>query len=74
VALASAYRKADGEMADDSTLQGQLNNYTKKFTFDYFIHKNLGDFLTRELDFYVKNISATPCSETWLNRVITAML
>ncbi|MGB0238961.1 MAG: DNA methyltransferase [Cycloclasticus sp.] len=33
----------------------QLNLYTKKNTFDYFIHKNLGEFLTRELDFYIKN-------------------
>ena len=54
-ALASPYRKADGELADYSTLQGQLNNYTKKNTFDYFIHKDLGGFLTRELDFYIKN-------------------
>lgn len=36
-------------------LAGQLNNYTKKNTFDYFIHKDLGGFLTRELDFYIKN-------------------
>lgn len=54
-ALAKPYRKADGELAEYSTLQGQLNNYTKKNTFDYFIHKDLGGFLTRELDFYIKN-------------------
>ncbi|MEX1669077.1 site-specific DNA-methyltransferase [Zhongshania guokunii] len=55
VALGRLYTKANGERADYSTLQGQLNNYTKKNTFDYFIHKDLGGFLTRELDFYVKN-------------------
>jgi len=53
--LAQKYRKADGELADYSMLQGQLNNYTKRNTFDYFIHKDLGGFLTRELDFYIKN-------------------
>ena len=54
-ALARSYIKANGDKAEYSTLQGQLNNYTKKNTFDYFIHKDLGGFLTRELDFYIKN-------------------
>lgn len=54
-ALAKPYRKADGNQADYSMLAGQLNNYTKKNTFDYFIHKDLGGFLNRELDFYIKN-------------------
>lgn len=38
-----------------SILQKHLRNYTKKNTSDYFIHKDLGGFLRRELDFYVKN-------------------
>ncbi|EJL6781854.1 hypothetical protein NMR91_000696 [Vibrio alginolyticus] len=54
-ALEQPYRKADGELADYSMLQGHLNNYTKKNSFDYFIHKDLGRFLNRELDFYIKN-------------------
>ena len=54
-ALTKPYGKADGSRADYSMLAGQLNNYTKKNTFDYFIHKDLGGFLTRELDFYIKN-------------------
>ena len=29
--------------------------YTARNTFDYFIHKDLGGFLRRELDFYIKN-------------------
>ncbi|MET4163853.1 hypothetical protein ABIE61_003719, partial [Marinobacterium sp. MBR-111] len=53
--LAQPYTKANGELADYSMLQGQLNNYTKKDSFDYFIHKDLGGFLNRELDFYIKN-------------------
>ena len=31
-----------------------LNGYVAKNTFDYFIHKDLRGFLTRELDFYIK--------------------
>ena len=39
-----------------STLLGKhLDDFTAKNTFDYFIHKNLGKFLRRELDFYIKN-------------------
>ncbi len=36
-------------------LEKHLNDYTARNTFDYFIHKDLGGFLTRELDFYIKN-------------------
>lgn len=36
-------------------LEKHLTNYTSKNTADYFIHKDLGGFLRRELDFYVKN-------------------
>jgi len=35
--------------------QKHLRGYTAKHLFDYFIHKDLGGFLRRELDFYVKN-------------------
>lgn len=54
-ALNRDYTKANGDKADYSILQGQLNNYTKKNSFDYFIHKDLGGFLNRELDYYIKN-------------------
>src|SRR6185369_7474892 len=36
-------------------LQKHLRRYTARHQFDYFIHKDLGGFLRRELDFYVKN-------------------
>lgn len=36
-------------------LQKHLNDYVARNTFDYFIHKDLNGFLTRELDFYIKN-------------------
>ena len=32
-----------------------LTQYTAGNTMDYFIHKDLGGFLSRELDFYIKN-------------------
>ncbi len=38
------------------TLLGKyLGQFTARNTMDYFIHKNLGGFLRRELDFYIKN-------------------
>ena len=36
-------------------LQKHLNDYVARNTFDYFLHKDLGGFLSRELDFYIKN-------------------
>jgi adenine-specific DNA-methyltransferase len=36
-------------------LEKYLTDYTTKNTADYFIHKDLGSFLRRELDFYIKN-------------------
>ena len=38
-----------------SLLMKHLQDYTAKNNFDYFIHKDLGGFLRRELDFYIKN-------------------
>ena len=36
-------------------LKKHLKGYVAKNTFDYFIHKDLRGFLTRELDFYIKS-------------------
>jgi len=38
-----------------TVLAKQLKGYSDCNTFDYFIHKDLGTFLRRELDFYIKN-------------------
>ena len=54
-ALARPHAKSDGTPADYSRLRGHLNRYAARNTFDYFIHKDLGGFLRRELDFYIKN-------------------
>ena len=38
-----------------TVLARHIERYTAKNSFDYFIHKDLGSFLRRELDFYLKN-------------------
>lgn len=47
---------AKEQVTDSSVLlEKHINAYTAKNSFDYFIHKDLGGFLNRELDFYLKN-------------------
>ena len=53
--LSRKHVKANGEPSDYSRLEGHLNRYCARHTFDYFIHKDLGAFLRRELDFFIKN-------------------
>lgn len=53
--LGKPHVTASGEKADYSRLEANLRRYTARNTFDYFIHKDLGGFLCRELDFYIKN-------------------
>ena len=49
-------RRAPTEKNPQRTLlEKHLTDYTTKNTADYFIHKDLGGFLRRELDFYIKN-------------------
>jgi len=53
--LGKPHVSASGEQAEYSRLEAHLKRYTARNTFDYFIHKDLGAFLRRELDFYIKN-------------------
>ena len=53
--LGKPHVTASGEKADYTRLEAHLKRYTARNTFDYFIHKDLGGFLRRELDFYIKN-------------------
>lgn len=53
--LSAKWRRADGTTSEQTILEKRLSDYTKRNTFDYFIHKDLGRFLGRELDFYIKN-------------------
>ncbi len=53
--LGAKHVRSDGTESDDTRLRVHLDRYTGRNTFDYFIHKDLGGFLRRELDFYIKN-------------------
>ena len=53
--LAKPHVTVSGEAPGYSRLEGHLRRYTARNTFDYFVHKDLGGFLRRELDFYIKN-------------------
>ena len=48
----SADTESDNKL---TVLAKYVNRYTARNTMDYFIHKDLGGFLRRELDFYIKN-------------------
>jgi adenine-specific DNA-methyltransferase len=53
---AALARIADPQKNPDRTvLEKHLGDYTARNSFDYFIHKDIGGFLRRELDFYIKN-------------------
>ena len=70
---------APTEAEKDRTLLAKyLAQYTGRNTMDYFIHKDLGGFLKRELDFYIKNevmrlddieAADAPRVETYLSKV-----
>ena len=45
---------APTEKIKQDTTEKHLNDYVSRNTFDYFIHKDLGGFLRRELDFISK--------------------
>lgn len=54
--VASLLRVVSSDSKKQVTLlQKHLTAYVAKNTFDYFIHKDLGGFLRRELDFYIKS-------------------
>jgi len=53
--LALGNRAPTEKSPQRTLLEKHLSDYTTKNTADYFIHKDLGGFLRRELDFYVKN-------------------
>ena len=53
--LGKPHVTTSGDKADYTRLEAHIKRYTARNTFDYFIHKDLGTFLRRELDFYIKN-------------------
>ena len=63
-----------------SLIERHVARFTARNTFDYFIHKRLGEFLRRELDFYIKNevmhlddieSESAPRVEQYLGRIRT---
>ncbi|MDW8396538.1 MAG: site-specific DNA-methyltransferase [Anaerolineae bacterium] len=52
-ALNATRQQEDGR--EISLLEHHLRRYTRRNTSDFFIHKDLRGFLSRELDFYLKN-------------------
>ena len=55
LAALSAERRRDAKGNPVSYLAHHLRQYTARNTRDFFIHKDLRGFLSRELDFYLKN-------------------
>ncbi|TKB63231.1 MAG: site-specific DNA-methyltransferase [Nitrospira sp.] len=53
--LSKPHVTVGGKKADYTRLEAHITRYNARNTFDYFIHKDLGTFLRRELDFYIKN-------------------
>ena len=56
------------QTGDTTVLKKHLRTYTRRNTADFFIHKDLNTFLTRELDTYIKN-EVIPLSDLILTDV-----
>ena len=50
-----AYVALDQRIDQITVLKKHLDTYTRRNTTDFFIHKDLNQFLNRELDVYIKN-------------------
>jgi len=55
IAALTAERRTTGNGETVPYLEYHLRQYTRRNTSDFFIHKDLRGFLSRELDFYLKN-------------------
>ncbi len=53
--LKEKHKRIDGEFSESNELEYHYNKYVAKHKADYFIHKDLKEFLKQELDFYIKN-------------------
>ena len=54
--FSSILDKAPTQKNENRTvIEKHLSSFISRNSFDYFIHKDLGGFLSRELDFYIKN-------------------
>ncbi len=64
----NALSALDHQMDGITTLKKHLRIYTRRNTADFFIHKDLKGFLSRELDIYIKN-EVIPLSSLILTNV-----
>ena len=55
LAALTGERRRNGKDESVSYLEHHLQQYTRRNTSDFFIHTNLAEFLSRELDFYLKS-------------------
>ncbi len=55
LAALNGERRRNGKDESVSHLKRHLRKYTRRNTSDFFIHKDLAAFLSRELDFYLKS-------------------
>ena len=55
LAALNGERRRNGKDESVSHLEHHLRKYTRRNTSDFFIHKDLAAFLSRELDFYLKS-------------------
>jgi adenine-specific DNA-methyltransferase len=55
LAALEAVKRRTGDGESVTHLEHHLRQYTRRNTSDFFIHKDLKGFLSRELDFYLKN-------------------
>ena len=55
LAALTGERRRNGKDESVSHLEHHLRQYTRRNTSDFFIHKDLAEFLSRELDFYLKS-------------------
>ena len=55
LAVLTGERRRNDKDEPVSHLEHHLRQYTRRNTSDFFIHKDLAEFLSRELDFYLKS-------------------
>ena len=66
----AALSALEQRIGDVTTLRKHLETYTRRNTADFFVHKDLKGFLTRELDVYIKN-EVMPLSDLIFNNKLT---
>lgn len=64
----AALSALEHQTAGETTLKKHLRAYTRRNTADFFIHKDLNQFLNHELDVYIKN-EVIPISDLILTNV-----